>query len=184
MRAPFVLVFAVTAAPPSTAPDAPHTPLSEKDFRTALGQFATGVTIVTACSAEGQPVGMTASSFNSVSLSPALVLWSVGNHSPLMPIFRDATHYVIHVLSQDQQALAQQFATRGIDRFAGVHWHANAHGVPLLEGALATFECQSRSQHAEGDHLILVGEVQRCTQGPGRPLIYHAGQLQSLPPTA
>lgn len=173
----------MTAAP-SCAPGAPFVPFTERDLRTALGQFATGVTIVTACSPQGLPVGMTASSFNSVSLSPALVLWSVGNYSPLMPIFRDAAHYAIHVLSEEQQALALQFSKRGIDRFAAVKWHANAHGVPILEGALATFECQSRSQYAEGDHLILVGEVQQCRQGTGRPLLYHGGQLQSLPPAA
>ena len=153
---------------------------TERDLRAALGQFATGVTIVTALSAEGVPVGMTASSFNSVSLQPALVLWSVGNHSPLMPIFRDATHYAIHILAQEQQALAMQFAARGVDRFAGVQWQPNAEGVPLIAGALATFECQARSRYAEGDHIILVGEVLRCPRQAGSPLVYHGGALQSL----
>jgi flavin reductase (DIM6/NTAB) family NADH-FMN oxidoreductase RutF len=152
---------------------------SERDFRNALGQFATGVTVVTAVNPDGHPVGMTVSSFNSVSLQPALVLWSLGRHAGSFPVFAQASHYAIHVLAAHHKDWAMQFAQRGIDRFAGIDWQANAHGVPLLPEALATFECRARSQYAEGDHLIMVGEVHACRHlSDAAPLLYHGGQMR------
>lgn len=152
---------------------------TERDFRNALGQFATGVTVVTAVDAQGHPTGMTVSSFNSVSLSPALVLWSLSHSAGLFPVFAQAKHYAIHVLASDQKDLALQFAQRGIDRFAGVDWAPNAQGVPLLSDALATFECRARSQYPEGDHLILVGEVLACRHASDTdPLLYHGGAMR------
>ena len=139
---------------------------TERDFRNALGQFATGVTVVTTVDAQGQPVGMTVSSFNSVSLDPALVLWSLGKHAGCFPAFAQASHYAIHVLASHHQELALQFARRGVD-------------VPLLDDALATFECRARSQYAEGDHLILVGEVLACHHAAHpEPLLYHRGVMR------
>jgi flavin reductase (DIM6/NTAB) family NADH-FMN oxidoreductase RutF len=152
---------------------------SERDFRNALGQFATGVTVVTTADAQGNPVGMTVSSFNSVSLDPALVLWSIARSSGSFAAFAQSSHYAIHVLASHHKALAFQFAQRGIDRFAGVEWSANAQGVPLLADALATFECRARSQYPEGDHLIMVGEVLACHHSANAaPLLYHAGQMR------
>lgn len=152
---------------------------SERDFRNALGQFATGVAVVTTADAQGNPVGMTVSSFNSVSLDPALVLWSLARSSGSYPAFAHSSHYAIHVLASHHKDLAFQFAQRGIDRFEGVDWSANAHGVPLLADALATFECRARSQYTEGDHLILVGEVLACSHAAdAAPLLYHAGQMR------
>lgn len=156
-----------------------HPPqFSAREFRDALGMFATGVTIVTARSATGELVGLTASSFNSVSLTPPLVLWSLAHKSATMPVFSTCTHYAIHVLCADQQALAERFATRGIDRWAGVAHTPGACGAPLLEGALATFECFNRSRYDEGDHLIFVGEVERCShRSDATPLLYHGGRF-------
>lgn len=152
---------------------------TERDFRSALGQFATGVAVVTTADAQGAPVGMTISSFNSVSLHPALVLWSLACHAGCYPAFVQSSHYVIHVLGHHHKDLAMQFSKRGIDRFAGVAWSMNAHGVPVLDDALATFECRSRSQYLEGDHLILVGEVLACRHNTTvQPLIYHNGQMR------
>ena len=152
---------------------------SERDFRNALGQFATGVTVVTALDAQGRPAGMTVSSFNSVSLAPALVLWSLSNRAGNYPVFAHAKHYAIHVLASDQKDLALQFSQRGIDRFAGVDWVPNAQGVPLLSNALAIFECRARSQYPEGDHLILVGEVLACRHASDTdPLLYHGGAMR------
>ena len=152
---------------------------TEREFRNALGQFATGVTVITTVDAQGQPVGMTVSSFNSVSLEPALVLWSLGNNVGAYPVFAQCSHYVIHVLAEHQKALALQFSQRGIDRFAGVEWQANAQGVPVIAGALATFECQVHSRHAAGDHLIMVGQVLACQHHTeAAPLLYHGGQLR------
>lgn len=152
---------------------------TERDFRNALGQFTTGVTVVTTVDAQGHPVGMTVSSFNSVSLDPALVLWSVARSAGSYPAFAQCSHYAIHVLASHHKDLALQFAQRGIDRFAGVAWQPNAHGVPLLEEALATFECRARSQYPEGDHLIMVGEVQACCHAANAsPLLYHSGKMR------
>lgn len=165
----------------STASPACSPTFSERDFRHALGQFATGVAVVTAMNAQGQPVGMTISSFNSVSLQPALVLWSLGCQSGLFEAFSRCSHYAIHVLGSHQQAMAMQFAQRGIDRFAGVRWHPNADGTPVLQDVAATFECRSRSRYEEGDHLIMVGEVLDCSHRTDTaPLLYHAGQMRGI----
>ena len=144
-----------------------------------MGKFATGVTVVTTVDAQGLPVGMTVSSFNSVSLHPALVLWSLGCSTGSFPAFAQASHYAIHVLASHHKDLALQFAQRGVDRFAGVAWQPNAQGVPLLDDALATFECRARSQYPEGDHLIMVGEVQACRHAANSsPLLYHSGKMR------
>jgi len=151
---------------------------SQSQFRQALGQFATGVTVVTAINSEGGLVGLTVSSFNSVSLSPPLVLWSLALKSSSMAALLTCKHYAINVLSAEQSALGNQFATLGIDRYAGVHWHPGQHGAPLLVGAVATFECFNRSRHEEGDHIIFVGEVERCShRDQVDPVVYHGGQF-------
>ncbi len=150
---------------------------SPAEFRLALGTFATGVTIVTARDATGTLVGLTANSFNSVSLDPPLVLWSLSRRAGSMPTFTRGSHYAIHILAADQVPLAQRFATKDIDRFAGLEWREGANGVPLLDGAAARFECFNRSQYEEGDHVIFVGEVEHCERREGaQPLIYHGGR--------
>ena len=156
----------------------PVTPsFSSQEFRTALGSFATGVTVVTALDASGRPVGLTANSFNSVSLSPPLVLWSLSKRAGSMPAFTKGSHYAINILSAEQRTLAERFASKDVDRFAGVPVRHGAGGVPVLEGSAAVFECFNRSQYEEGDHIIFVGEVERCERREGAlPLIYHGGR--------
>lgn len=145
--------------------------------------FATGVTIVTTRNAQGQPIGLTANSFNSVSLDPPLVLWSLSRAAASMPAFANGSHYAINVLAADQKALAERFASRGVDRFAGVEHHSGISGAPLLEGAAATFECFNRSRYEEGDHVIFVGEVERCQHHGGMsPLLYHGGRFYTEHP--
>ena len=145
--------------------------------------FATGVTIVTARNAAGEPIGLTASSFNSVSLQPPLVLWSLARAAASMPAFANGSHYAINVLAADQKALAERFAARIIDRFTGVEHHPGISGAPLLAGAAATFECFNRSQYQEGDHTIFVGEVERCEHREGAsPLLYHGGKFYTEHP--
>lgn len=151
---------------------------SAPEFRSALGMFATGVTIVTARSADGVAVGLTANSFNSVSLTPPLVLWSLSHASSSMAAFMRGTHYAIHVLAADQQALALQFASRGADRFAGVEFTEGVNGAPVIAGAAAVFECFSRSRYIEGDHTIFIGEVEACShRADAKPLLYHGGRF-------
>lgn len=156
---------------------------SAYEFRSALGMFATGVTIVTACGADGKPVGLTASSFNSVSLTPPLVLWSLSHSTSTLTAFTQGSHYAVHILTVQQRFLAERFATRGIDRWEGVAYRTGLGGVPLIEGAAAVFECHNRSQYVEGDHTILIGEVLRCQHQPGAsPLLYHGGMFYTEHP--
>ncbi len=148
-----------------------------QQFRAALGMFATGVTIVTARAEDGTLVGLTANSFNSVSLSPPLVLWSLAQRAGSMPVFSRGSHYAINILAADQKDLAQRFATRDIDRFAGVRWREGCGGAPVLQGCAAVFECANRSQYEEGDHVIFVGEVEACSRvADAQPLIFHGGR--------
>ncbi len=154
--------------------------MDSQHFRAALGMFATGVTVITARSADGSLVGLTANSFNSVSLAPPLVLWSLARRAGSLPVFTHGSHYAINILAADQKELAQRFATRDIDRFAGVAWREGAGGAPVLDGAAATFECFNRSRYEEGDHVIFVGEVERCSHRAGvSPLLYHAGRFHT-----
>lgn len=170
---PSTALHAQAAAPDFTSPQ----------FRQALGQFATGVTIVTARSASGELAGLTVSSFNAVSLQPPLVLWSLNKASGAMALLSEASHYAIHVLSADQQALAERFAGPREQRWAGQPWQAAACGAPLLPDCVAVFECFNRSQHDEGDHVIFVGEVERCHSETGlSPLLYHGGRFHAEHP--
>src|SRR3954471_6630874 len=114
---------------------------SPRQFRAALGMFATGVTIVTARAPDGEVIGLTANSFNSVSLAPPLVLWSLSRAAASMVVFSAGSHYAINVLAAEQKALAERFAMRGGDRWSGVDFAPGAGGAPLLQGAAATFEC-------------------------------------------
>ena len=150
----------------------------EQYFRQALSQFATGVTVVTTRDKEGVFAGLTASSFNSVSLSPPLVLWSLSGKSRSMPLFSANSHYVINVLAADQEELAQRFASRLENRFEGVEYDLSFTGLPILRGAAAWFECHNRSRYPEGDHVILVGEVERCAYNSGSSLLYHQGRMR------
>jgi flavin reductase (DIM6/NTAB) family NADH-FMN oxidoreductase RutF len=156
---------------------------SQREFRAALGMFATGVTIVTARAANGELVGLTANSFNSVSLEPPLVLWSLARAAGSMPALSAGSHYAINILAADQKALAERFSAQREERWAGVAWTEGASGSPLLTGAAATFECFNRSRYEEGDHVIFVGEVERCTHRAGAaPLLFHGGRFYTEHP--
>jgi flavin reductase (DIM6/NTAB) family NADH-FMN oxidoreductase RutF len=151
---------------------------SSEQFRKALGTFATGVTVVTACNAEGERFGLTANSFNSVSLQPPLVLWSLSRSASSMPVFSRGSHYAIHILASDQKNLALQFAAKNVDRFAGISVQKGMAGAPILPGVLAVFECFNRSQYEEGDHVIFVGQVEHCSRREqAQPLLYHDGKF-------
>jgi flavin reductase (DIM6/NTAB) family NADH-FMN oxidoreductase RutF len=143
------------------------------ELRTALGQFATGVTVVTTRAADGSPVGLTVNSFTSVSLDPPLVLWCLGLNSASFDAFRLAERHLINVLAADQLEVAKRFATRGADRFAGVRWSPTDTGLPRLDGCIAWIECAIRSRYEEGDHLLLVGRIESFEVARGKPLIYH-----------
>ncbi len=146
------------------------------EFRKALGTFATGVTIITTRTADGRLVGLTANSFNSVSLDPPLVLWSLANNSGSYDVFRDAQHWAVHVLGADQEDLSGRFARRGEDKFAGIEVDEGLGGAPLLRGCAARFQCRTASQYQGGDHLIFIGEVLAFDRDEAAPLVFHGGK--------
>lgn len=155
-------------------PDAAH----ERAFRDALGQFATGVTVVTTLSAKGR-LGITANSFAALSLDPALVMWAPGRFSRRFDAFEQADHFAIHVLAEDQLWLARHFAGDGLDfNLDGVT--EGTGGAPLLAGCLARFECRRHAVHPGGDHAIVVGEVLRVQARTGAGLSFFAGTYRSI----
>jgi flavin reductase (DIM6/NTAB) family NADH-FMN oxidoreductase RutF/2-polyprenyl-6-methoxyphenol hydroxylase-like FAD-dependent oxidoreductase len=149
--------------------------LDLRDLRQALGQFATGVTVVTARGADGQRVGVTANSFTSLSLEPPLVLWCLARDSTSLPTFRVAEHFTVNVLAAHQHHLSRLFATSGADKFEGVQTREGVHGIPVLEGALANYACRSVRQIEAGDHVIFIGEVEGYELFDGEPLVFHSG---------
>lgn len=147
-----------------------------KAFRQALGSFATGVTIITTRDAQGEPVGLTVNSFNSVSMDPPMVLWSLANEALSLPIFRDASNWAVHVLSSDQAELSTRFAKRGEDKFVGLDIEEGIGGTPLLRGCSARFQCETAFQYEGGDHVIFVGKVRSFDQSDAAPLVFHGGR--------
>jgi flavin reductase (DIM6/NTAB) family NADH-FMN oxidoreductase RutF len=173
--------------PPTIEPLSPD--FEATHFRQALSRFATGVTVITTFAPDAQKgdtasssfVGITASSFNSVSLTPPLVLWSLGHRASSLPLFHAGTHYVVNVLAVDQLDLCQRFSSGQGDRFAQTDYSLGQAGLPILKGALAWFECHNRSRYDEGDHVIFVGEVERCgLSDGGQPLVYQNSQFSTL----
>lgn len=162
-------------------PDGGFTPMTRfepgpdtaREFRTALGQFATGVTIVT-CRHEGAPLGITANSFASVSLDPPLVLWSPARSSKRFDAFEQCDHFAIHVIAESQVELCSRFVRNGTD-FDALDWEMSDEGIPLLEACLARFECRKHAVHDGGDHAIIVGRVTAAAIGTGNPLLFAKG---------
>jgi flavin reductase (DIM6/NTAB) family NADH-FMN oxidoreductase RutF len=149
-----------------------------RDFRKALGQFSTGVTVITTRAIDGRRVGMTANSFSSVSLDPPLVLWSLARNAPSVADFTGASHFAINVLAAHQHHLSRQFSTPQADKFGGVDCCEGTAGVPLLNDVIARFVCRNVRQYDGGDHLIFIGEVERYDRFDGEPLVFHSGYYQ------
>jgi 3-hydroxy-9,10-secoandrosta-1,3,5(10)-triene-9,17-dione monooxygenase reductase component len=152
-----------------------------KPLRRALGTFVTGVTIITTVDPDGMKnIGVTANSFNSLSLDPPMVLWSLARNAYSMPAFQAAERFVVHVLAADQISLSERFAAKGTDKFAGLPHDVSPEGLPLLRHCLARFECRKALTHEGGDHLIFVGEVERFEHAEGPPLTYYGGRYAQL----
>src|SRR5713101_429144 len=149
-----------------------------RDFRRALGQFATGVTVVTARGKDGRNVGMTVNSFASVSLDPPLVLWSVSRQAASFGDFAEASHFAVNVLAANQHHLSRQFSTPLVDKFEGVEISPGAAGCPLLSGASAHFVCRKVRQMEGGDHVIFLGEVEEYKWQESEPLVFHSGRYR------
>lgn len=146
-----------------------------RQFRDALGAFTTGVTIVTTRDAQGRDVGLTANSFNSVSLTPPMVLWSLAKSSANLRAFVEAEHFAVHILAADQEPLSRRFAQRGADKFFGLELERGHGGIPLLAGCAARFECRTAFRYEGGDHEIFVGEVIGFEHFERVPLVFHGG---------
>ncbi|MGQ0652839.1 MAG: flavin reductase family protein [Betaproteobacteria bacterium] len=149
-----------------------------RDFRAALGCFPTGVCLVTTVRPDGRPVGMTANSFSSVSLDPPMVLWSLARTASSAPVFRDAEHFAINVLGAHDRALSSHFAKSGPDKFAAFdgRFLPGLGGAPVLRGAVASFECHSRHRYYGGDHIIVIGMVERYAHTDAPALVFHRGK--------
>lgn len=154
------------------------------ELRRALGRFATGVTIVSCRTDSGTPIGLTANSFNALSLDPPLVLWSLRQSSPSLPAFAGAAHFAINVLAEGQVELSRRFASALADKFDdGGVWSAGIGGAPVLAGCVAVIECERVSQQQAGDHVLFIGRVLRLTAAPPgtlAPLVFHAGHYHLL----
>jgi flavin reductase (DIM6/NTAB) family NADH-FMN oxidoreductase RutF/DNA-binding IclR family transcriptional regulator len=146
------------------------------ELRQVLSTFITGVTVITTLDANGQPHGLTANSFNSVSLDPPLVLWSQGLKARSHPIFREAERFAVNILADDQIPVSSRFAKAGEDKFGPTPVRNGLGGVPLIEGCSAWLECRRVAAHAAGDHMIFIGEVQRIERSGRRPLAFGGGR--------
>ncbi|AWF83518.1 flavin reductase [Microbulbifer sp. A4B17] len=149
-------------------------------LRDTLGHFATGVTVITTQDANSQPAGMTANSFNSVSLDPALVLWSIDKQSMGYKAFTTQEHFAVHILRADQQHVSNLFAGRGADKFGQVNWYEGPNGIPRLDECAAYFHCRRAQCIDAGDHTILLGEVLEFAAFGGEPLVFHQGCYRAL----
>lgn len=151
-----------------------------RHFRNALGMFATGVTVVTTRSESGELFGLTVNSFNSVSLQPPLIVWSLALDWPGRQHFERCESYAINVLAEDQQPLSERFAGGQGDKFAGLELDFGPDGVPLLQGCCARFICRNSTRHAGGDHLVFISEVLAFEYFERLPLLYFGGRYRQL----
>ena len=167
----------------ATAPGSPlealetRHPLDPLDLRSALGCFGTGVTVITAKAGSGRLVGLTVNSFASVSLDPPLVLWSLVSHSSSLSAFQEASHFAVNVLGLHQRQLATQFAKSSGDKFAGVGWSEGRGGAPVLDEAVAHFQCRNAYRYYGGDHVIFLGAIESYSYNDKPALLFSRGQF-------
>ena len=154
--------------------------MDSRDLRRGLGRFPTGVAVVTARAPDGRAGRVTINSFASVSLEPPLVLWSLAGRAPSLAVFTAASHFAIHILADDQQELAERFCSPASDKFAGLVLTAGLGNAPLLEDSAALFECRRSAMHPGGDHVILVGEIERFVHNDQPPLVFHGGRYAAV----
>ena len=149
----------------------------KRQLRTLLGQFATGVTVVTTKTQDHVKVGMTANSFTSVSLDPPLILWNIAKTATHFEDFKSCEHFAIHILNEDQEQTSNHFARSSADKFSQIdHQEDAATGVPMLNQALATLVCKNYQWVEAGDHYIVLGQIEHCTLNTGKPLVFHNGK--------
>ncbi len=153
-----------------------------RQLRDALGRFTTGVTVVTTRDAHGQPHGVTANSFTSVSLDPPLVLWCQALNARSYPVYRDSPYFAVNILAEHQREVSGRFARSGEDKFADLPHDSGLGEVPILPEVVAHLECLKVASHLTGDHVIYIGQVQRLAVSEGQPLIFNGGQYMRVMP--
>lgn len=158
------------------------TVIDPAELRQCLGSFVTGVTVITILDDEGVPFGMTANSFNSVSLDPPLIVWSLRMNASAFPAFSRAKRFVVNILSEDQVDVSNKFAKSGPDRFAGIATTAGLGGLPLIDGCAAYLECSTEATYPGGDHLLFLGRVERLQGSARKPLAFGAGRYMVVHP--
>jgi len=158
----------------------PRTSHDPRDFRSALGCFPTGVCLVTTLGPDAKPEGLTINSFSSVSLDPPMVLWSLARTAASAAVFRDAEFFAVNVLAKDDAALSTHFSRSAENKFSAFtdRFSAGLGGSPILQGAVATFECHARHRYYGGDHIIVIGNVERYTWSEAPSLVFGRGKYQ------
>lgn len=177
----------MTAANPraqTAGPAAAMTDFSSVDFRRCLGEFVTGVTVITTLGPDDTPYGLTANSFSSVSLDPPLILWSLRLNATNFPIYSTAETFAVNILAEDQVDISNRFAKSGPDRFQGVATTPGTHGVPLIDGAVAQLECRREASYPGGDHVVFIGRVMRVRNTGRKPLALRSGKYMIVHPHA
>jgi flavin reductase (DIM6/NTAB) family NADH-FMN oxidoreductase RutF len=159
-------------------------PVDPMEFRRTLGCFATGVTVITATDQDGNPRGLTANAFSSLSLDPTLILVCVDHRSDTFPVIGAASAFAVNILGEEQREVSQRFAQKGENKFEGLPHHSGETGAPIIEGALAVIECLVDQAHEAGDHTIFIGKVQHVEHADGKPLLFFRGNYANLPEAA
>lgn len=150
-------------------------------FKEVMGNYPTGVTVVTTVDSSGVPVGLTVNSFASVSLDPTLILWSIDQKVSTVDIFKKTDRFAVHTLASDQGDICSLFAMKGTDRFSQCNWALSEHGLPIISGAYGVLQCKTHKTIEAGDHTILIGEVIDIQKEDKNPLLYHRRKFGEIP---
>lgn len=156
--------------------------LDPLELRRCLGSFVTGVTVITALDANGQPEGITANSFSSLSLDPPLIVWSLRLNARSFQTYKNAMRFAVNILAQDQVHTSNRFASSGVNRFEGISYHPGLGEVPLIDGCASYLECCLQTTHPGGDHLLFIGRVERIHTLDKQPLAYGGGEYKAVVP--
>ena len=155
----------------------------QDDFKKALGNYPTGVTVVTTVDQENNPVGLTVNSFASVSLDPLLILWSIDKRSKSLSDFTKSKKFAVNILANDQEKLCFLFSSKEVDRFGQCEWQRSESQLPILANVASVLECETVQEIEAGDHVILIGQVHRIVNANKAPLLYHQRSVGGIPKT-
>ena len=155
----------------------------QEEFKKALGNYPTGVTVVTTFDKENKPIGLTVNSFASVSLDPLLILWSIDKKSKSLEDFMSTEKFAVNILASDQEKICFLFSSKEVDRFAQCEWQRSANNLPILANTASILECKNVQQIEAGDHVILIGQVTNILNADKAPLLYHQRSVGEIPKT-